>query len=49
MHLALMRESLAWWQQAFDGLVLLLGVTCAYVGASSAMVSLAGKLSTGGA
>eukprot|EP00879_Flechtneria_rotunda_P020689 GHRR01021773.1.p1 GENE.GHRR01021773.1~~GHRR01021773.1.p1 ORF type:complete len:153 (-),score=49.82 GHRR01021773.1:649-1107(-) len=45
MHIKLMWQELPWWGVAFDVLVLLLGVTCAGVGATSALQSLQQKLS----
>eukprot|EP00878_Enallax_costatus_P046657 GHUV01056905.1.p1 GENE.GHUV01056905.1~~GHUV01056905.1.p1 ORF type:complete len:326 (+),score=68.13 GHUV01056905.1:405-1382(+) len=48
MHLALMGHELPWWLLVFDGCVLLLGVACAAVGATSALQCLQVKLSSAG-
>ena len=45
MHLALTGHELPWWMLVLDGCVLLLGVACAAVGATSALQSLLVKLS----
>eukprot|EP00882_Tetradesmus_deserticola_P013035 GHRQ01013824.1.p5 GENE.GHRQ01013824.1~~GHRQ01013824.1.p5 ORF type:complete len:123 (+),score=38.29 GHRQ01013824.1:1227-1595(+) len=44
MHAVLLRKQLPWWAMLLDGAVLLLGVACASVGASSAYQSLQLKL-----
>jgi hypothetical protein len=44
MHAVLMRKQLPWWGLMLDGAVLLLGVACASVGASSAYQNLQLKL-----
>lgn len=49
MHAVLLGQELPWWLLLFDGLVLLLGVACAYVGATSALQSLQEKLASAAA
>jgi amino acid permease len=44
MHAVLMRKQLPWWGLMLDGAVLLLGVACASVGATSAYQNLQLKL-----
>lgn len=44
MHASLMRKEMPWWVLGLDCLVLLLGLVCAAVGASSAYQSLQQKL-----
>ena len=44
MHLRIMGPTLNPWQKALDGVVLLLGLVCAAVGASSAMGNIQQKI-----
>lgn len=44
MHVALIGRDLPWWLLVLDGCVLMIGVTCAVVGATSAMQCLQEKL-----